>query len=200
LLPLSFYDNLLSLSQFDAFVQRRRLVMHTIQQAAAEIGALINARPRSPSQGEIADIISRVANETRVDEMHLASAPGPAASSKAEAIELCRQVHKALLAEGDAEPVSTHAHASACREREKACDAFDALRSRLAAKSPKTLDDIAALAVLTWYWERTDNEFLEELAQDRVDRIPIGSRPLPTLLLAVAEFFGIEFSQNGFAI
>jgi hypothetical protein len=68
-----------------------------------------------------------------------------------------------------------------------------------AAKSPKTLEDIAALAALTLYWERNDNHFLEEVAQGREDRVPIGSRPLPTLLLAVAEFFGIDFDQKEFA-
>jgi hypothetical protein len=248
----------------------------TANQAAAEIVALINARPRSPSQQEVADIIARhvgsdapeihgtttvhaeihallrdlvqadrrfsaMPDKERTDGdadavflpmfdrleelqsqlarpprsladcvafaeiahhwrkidpndeeiflraaqplaegivLHLARYHNPAAAiPKAEAIALCRRVEKALLSE---------------TESNKACDAAERLRRRLAAKSPKTLEDIAGLAALAFYWERNDNHFLEAVADGREDRIPIASRPLPTLLLAVAEYFGID--------
>ena len=88
----------------------------------------------------------------------------------------------------DTEGTSTHA--SACQEADRCEFEIEDLRSRLAAKSPKTLDDIAALAVLALYWE---GYLLEELARKcEEDRIAIGDRALPTLLLAVAEFFGID--------
>ena len=49
----------------------------------------------------------------------------------------------------DTEGTSTHA--SACQEADRCEFEIEDLRSRLAAKSPKTLDDIAALAVLAVY-------------------------------------------------
>ena len=67
-----------------------------------------------------------------------------------------------------------------------------ALAESPGCKIPKTLDDIAALAVLPLYWA------LKELADKCAeDRIAIGDRALPTLLLAVSEFFGID--RNAFA-
>jgi hypothetical protein len=53
----------------------------------------------------------------------------------------------------DTEGTSTHA--SACREADRCEFEIENLRSRLAAKSPKTLDDIAALAVRV---PRLDNQ------------------------------------------
>jgi hypothetical protein len=86
-------------------------------------------------------------------------------------------------------------YAVACREAEKLTQKLERLRSRLAAKSPKTLDELAALAVLALYWGETLGEtLLEELAR-KEDRIAIGDRPLPTLLLAVLEVFGIDHNE-----
>jgi hypothetical protein len=151
----------------------------TTEQAAAAIVSLINSRPQSPSQAEIADIIACVA--------------GVVHDPKAEAIKLCRRAQRAVQAELDTE--GTSAHTLACREADRCEFEIEDLRSRLAAKSPKTLDDIAALAVLALYWE---GYLLEELARKcEEDRIAIGDRALPTLFLVVVEFFGID--QNEFA-
>jgi hypothetical protein len=110
-----------------------------------------------------------------------------------EAIKLCRQARSAVLVELETE--GTPAHVAARFAADKRKFEIERLRSRLAAKLPKTLDDIAALAVLALYWE---GHLLKELAHKCAeDRIAIGDRALPTLLLAVSEFFGID--QNAFA-
>jgi hypothetical protein len=103
-----------------------------------------------------------------------------------EAITLCRQTRRAVLVDLDTE--GTPAHAAARLEADKCKFEVERLRGRLAAKSPKTLDDVAALAVLALYSE-------EHLLGE--DRIATGDRALSTLLLAVIEFFGID--RNAFA-
>ena len=60
----------------------------------------------------------------------------------------------------DTEGTSTHA--SACQEADRCEFEIEDLRSRLAGKSSKTLDGIAALAVLAVYWESGS---LEEFAR-----------------------------------
>ena len=91
----------------------------------------------------------------------------------------------------DTEGTSTHA--SACQEADRCEFEIEGLRSRLAAKSPKTLDDIAALTVLAVYWEP---DLLEEfIRKHEEDRIAIGDRALTTLLLAVSECLGIDQSE-----
>ena len=152
----------------------------TPEQAAAAIVAIINARPRSPSQAEIAGIIARVATGILRARMHEATAP---------AIKLAR---RAGLLDSYAE--GTPANAAARLEADKCKFEIERLRGRLASKSPKALDDIAALAVLALYWEGRP---LEELARKcQAEEIAIGDRALPTLLLAVCEFFGIDQNES----
>jgi hypothetical protein len=50
-------------------------------------------------------------------------------------------------------------------------------------RSLKTLDEIAALAVLAVYWQGLPKDFARQCEEDR---IAIGDRALPTLLLAVS--------------
>jgi hypothetical protein len=91
-----------------------------------------------------------------------------------EAIKLCRQGRGAALVDLDTE--GTPAHAAARLEADKCKFEIERLRSRLAAKSPKTLDDIAALTVLAVYWEP---DLLEEfIRKHEEDRIAIGDRSL----------------------
>ena len=152
----------------------------TPEQAAAAIVAIINARPRSPNQAEIAGIIARVATGILRARMHEATAP---------AIKLAR---RAGLLDSYAE--GTPANAAARLEADKCKFEIERLRGLLASKSPKALDDIAALAVLALYWEGRP---LEELARKcQAEEIAIGDRALPTLLLAVCEFFGIDRNES----
>ena len=116
-----------------------------------------------------------------------------AADAPSEAIKLCRQARSAVLVELETE--GTPAHVAARLAADKCKLQIERLRRRLAAKLPKTLEDIAALAVLALYRE---GHLLKKLAHKcPEDRIAIGERALLTLLLAVSEFFGID--QDAFA-
>jgi hypothetical protein len=109
-----------------------------------------------------------------------------------EAIKLCRQARRAVLVDFDAE--ATPDNAAVRLEADKCKFEIERLRRRLASKSPKALDDIAALAVLALYWE---GHPLKELARRcEAEQISIGDRALPTLLLAVCEFFGIDRNES----
>jgi hypothetical protein len=103
-----------------------------------------------------------------------------------EAIELCRRARKAVqvLLEGCEDK-------AACQEAEKHELEIDRLRIRLATKSPKTLHDVAALAVSASYWAQEEPKELDTGSEES-SLILAGDRALPTLVRAVLELAGIN--------
>jgi hypothetical protein len=117
----------------------------------------------------------------------------PLSDAVREALALSWRAHWAIEAELAAEGLPSYA--AACAEAERLEIELEHLRARIAAKSPKTWEDVAVLAVIAVYWDRGEFDRIEQEAAERDEDsllLGAGDRALPSLYLAVIEVIGID--------
>jgi hypothetical protein len=120
--------------------------------------------------------------------------PDLASGPVADALALCQRACSAVETELNLE--GSPGHAEAYAESRRLQVEMERLRIRLAAKSPKTWEDVAVLAVIALYWDVGEvGDYLDDVPDDTPDDEVLygaGDRALPTLFLAVLEVLGIS--------
>jgi hypothetical protein len=153
-----------------------------ISAAAAEIVALINSRPTSPSHAEIAAIISKVAG----------GAPSMRFQGHQDLDEWCRVLDDWLNAE-DLEELSE-------AELGKIHDPVAAKTKAIFARPVRTWADIVMLAILVGYWNGGIDAAGPPYPDDVIADDPDGNfdaRSNAYLLRGIMDLAGIEFTVDG---
>jgi hypothetical protein len=125
----------------------------SLQQAAAAIVALINSKPTSPSEAEIAEILGRVGKGT--------AAGLPMSPEHAEHYAEWRRLIEVHMREFDGKDPPSHAEILALEARlGEHMDAINALADRIHATPARTWGDVVLYAeVCFWsHWPGTDPE------------------------------------------